>query len=281
MRNNADTQLSTQSSGKIGVSAMLLIVAVMIVGAFGACSKSESSTGTAGNGSGTTIVTKTVTKTTAREATGTVTSSTAKTETYITASSVAAATGNSDVSGADDTQGNQPGQEDPADKGDTGKWAQDINVTMNNDIVDQNIDLKGRTLIIGSWSTSSGLPVDAEGQTPQMIIWARRIKAAQEKYNFKAEFYIETGNSSTRYQENLITRTMAGIKLADIFRTATSYQFPLFVKNNIMVPLDEYIDYEAPMVKVNQYMYNGSYWMGRHYGISEWFGVASGSQIIL
>lgn len=64
---------------------------------------------------------------------------------------------------------------------------------------------------------------------------------------------------------------MSGVVLCDVFRTASSYQFPMFVKNNVIIPLDEYIDYEAPIFKNNSYLYYGSLWKGKHYGVTYQF----------
>ncbi len=132
-----------------------------------------------------------------------------------------------------------------------------------------DIDLGGRTVVIGGWATwVRDLYIDKEGNPAVCRIVDRRLKAAEEKYNFKRGYNIPTGGSNV-FKNEVVTKTLAGVKFADIVRTAASYDFASWVTQKIMLPLDEYIDYEAPIIKTNAVMYYGSLWKGRHYGIAE------------
>ncbi len=61
---------------------------------------------------------------------------------------------------------------------------------------------------------------------------------------------------------------MAGVKYCDIIQLNATYAYPTWILNNIIVPLDEYIDYESPIIRANSYMYYSSAWGGRHWGIT-------------
>ncbi len=70
------------------------------------------------------------------------------------------------------------------------------------------------------------------------------------------------------YEKTIINETLAGIVFADIIRVGSGFAYPNFVKQKLILPLDEYIDYSSPIVQANQYMVRSAYWMGRYYGIT-------------
>jgi hypothetical protein len=233
----------------------LIISGIMVTSMLCSCKKGEVKQNASISATKTLASTNTTAKTSAKTATQATTN---------------VKTGNKDISESDastavntenDVQKEQAGNTDEVE------WAQDVEISVGGELGENNFDLKGRTIHAACWGLSL-VPVDSPESTPDMVILARRIKAAEQKYNFKLEWYYDIGNSSVNYRKDIITKTMAGVLFADVFKTAASYDLPNNIKNNIIIPLDEYIDYEKPILKANTYMYSGSLWKGKHYGIT-------------
>lgn len=143
-------------------------------------------------------------------------------------------------------------------------WAEDIII----DAGEMSIDYEGKTIIIGTWNAGS-VPTDSQEQSPSSVVLARRQKALEEKYNCKIEWHVE---SHAVYLQSLINAALSGIKYVDAAHTAASFNLCTYIKQNIFLPLDDYIDYEAPIIKdANKYMYYGTLWKGKHYGIGASF----------
>ncbi len=246
-------------SSKIFKFTSLITAVIMTAVIFGACTKGGETTQTAS-------ATKSATATAAK--------TTAKATASASAAAVSASASASTAAAADATSagGETVVEEDTSTEIiSSGDWAQDVEIAKDIGIlVDDGTDLKGATVILGSW-TNIYNPVDTPEASPEFVIWARRLKAAEQKYNFKTELYVEPGFNSTKYRANMIQQAMSGVVIADIFRTASSYDFPSNVRNGVIVPIDEYVDFEAPIYKANAYMYNASYWKGRRYGVTYWF----------
>ncbi len=133
------------------------------------------------------------------------------------------------------------------------------------------IDLKGRIITCGGWDNFV-LPVyDATLVNAQREVWIKKMEAAQEKYNFKLQ--VTKMASSTVFNKELVTNTLAGIKYFDVFYTQSQMAFPAFVNQNLIIPLDEYIDYNLPIIKVNTVMNQGTLWKGKHYGVTQYVSV--------
>lgn len=247
--------------------AVVILVILILTSVLGACRKDSDGDSQSETKQASSSVAKTEAKTTAKSvatASGAA-SETANATTVATATSAAGASTEvvesiTEESTADDTTASQ-------NESQQSDWAQDIKVSGLEGIVDEGTDLKGATIVLGTWGERYN-PIDSPEALPELAIWARRLKAAEEKYNFKLELYVEPGQNSTNYRKNMIQQAMSGVVICDIFRTASSYDFPSNVKNKVIVPLDEYIDYEMPIFKSNKYLYNGSLWKGRHYGIT-------------
>ncbi len=73
--------------------------------------------------------------------------------------------------------------------------------------------------------------------------------------------------NGTLYYNSIINESMAGIKTADIMAVSSTRAIPELVSLGIMAPLDEYLDFESPLLKVCQHVYNGTMWKGKHYGL--------------
>lgn len=133
-------------------------------------------------------------------------------------------------------------------------------------IVKGNVDLGGATIQVHSL-TNAFFPADTPDKTPHYRTWIRFLNKAQEKYNCKFEFTAEPGSSATNMIQNLITASVSGIKYTDICRMLSSYQLPALIKSKAILPLNDYIDFETPIIKNNKYLYEGCKWEGVHYGI--------------
>ncbi|MDD5603541.1 MAG: extracellular solute-binding protein [Eubacteriales bacterium] len=238
-------------------SIAVILSALMIVSVIGACAKDDDTPAT----------TSAAAKTTASAAKTTVKASTAASASKTTAAAeTEGAAATQEIAQGDVTEEIAEETEGETSEGD---FAEDIKVTIGA-LVDPGTDLGGRTVTLGSWSASYWAE-DSPTAEPEMVIWMRRIRAAEQKYNFKYETYMEPGNNSTNYKKNMIQQAVSGVILADMFRTASSYDFPSNVRNNIIVPIDEWVDFENPIYKANAYMYNASTWKGRRYGVNVWF----------
>ncbi len=237
------------------ITTVALII-LMIISTLGACKKVEND-GTQASSSGT--KTATASKTTAKT-TGKVTT---KAETSTSESTIDTESGSKTSASGNNENDDQTEQ---VEKTEDDKWAQDVAVSVGGELGENNFDLKGRTIYAATWDPAQ-IPLDVPESTSEMVVLARRIKAAEQKYNFKMEWY-HTNKSSDKYRKEITTLSMAGVLFADFFRTATSFDFPNNIKTNIIIPLDEYIHYETPILKANSYMYYGSLWKGKHYGIT-------------
>ncbi len=134
-------------------------------------------------------------------------------------------------------------------------------------------DLGGKTITYAYW-TYTQLPTDVESasSTTLMVAVYKKIQAAEKKYNFKMEYkYVYPSGT---YTKELVNNTLAGVKFADIANSNSVNNFPGWVGSNMVIPLDEYIDYESPIIKANPYVYKGTLWGEKHYGISPYFQIA-------
>ncbi|MDD5604057.1 MAG: hypothetical protein PHG48_08320 [Eubacteriales bacterium] len=161
-------------------------------------------------------------------------------------------TDSGDVDVAEGTDGSETGSEPEPEKGFTAG----------------NIDFGGRTIVLSAWGAKL-LPRPADDPIPpiaELLLKYNQIKKAEEKYNFKMEYRVIP--NFTLYQNTIISETLAGMVFADIIRVGSGFAYPGFVKQKLILPLDEYIDYASPIVQANQYMVKSAYWMGRYYGIT-------------
>ncbi len=261
------TTIRATSMTTIRTASMLLAV-FMILGMslMGACSKSGD-TGTAaqtGTNKATAVSSGSAVKTTAKTAVNTATqgaSAASKTDSSTAAS----------AAGAETAGETEAGQNESAQEIDLS----DVQVDLKEEFTGEGntIDLGGKTVVVSHWEPTYFL-IDKPGNSPVNTIMVKRIAEAEKKYNFKIEWYTPAVRGTTYYINEFITKSMAGVKFADVISTYISYQFPYLVKNNLIVPLDQYIDYEKPIMKNNSFLYYGSLWNGKHYGIVRAYKVA-------
>jgi len=124
----------------------------------------------------------------------------------------------------------------------------------------EKIDLGGRTVVMSTWIDTT-LP-NPDPNTGRSYILYNRLKAAEKEYNFKLEYKIQATNYVNEIQQSVL----AGVSYADVAVMQTQQAFPVLVENNIIVPWDDYVDFENPVIKANPIMYQGLSWKGKHYG---------------
>ena len=91
------------------------------------------------------------------------------------------------------------------------------------------------------------------------------IKEAEEKYNCEIE--IKSSAAGAQFYTNMLNTVMAGLYFADISILQVVNVVPKFINNNIILPLDEYIDFNSDLIsRVTQ---QGSLWKGKYYGFRE------------
>jgi len=124
---------------------------------------------------------------------------------------------------------------------------------------EEAMNLKGRTLTISGYSALQ----PGSGNASEAV-QKKLIEIAQDKYNCKIEF-IQASQSSTTYAADLISANIAGVKFADIVKVSTVSHYLPLMKAKALIPLDEYVDFEAPIIKAFDYLYNLRYSDGKHY----------------
>ncbi len=217
-----------------------LISVLMVAGMLGACIKGEDSdTKASGNGTKTVTATATATKTAAKTTVKTNADSTVKSATSSASSAgnadstaISAVTGDNYIENDEENQTDEPAEDDS----DSGQAAEE-----------KTYDLKGRVI---------KLIYQAVGQMPEPNSVDKTIdtryklmKEAEKKFNCTFEF--EFINSWTTVQTKVEAAFMAGTYVADSFRYPISYALPSWEKMNLILPINDYIDYSQPKWKVS------------------------------
>ena len=87
------------------------------------------------------------------------------------------------------------------------------------------------------------------------------LKLAEKKYNCIFECYDDSNNTET-----LIPAQLAGIKLCDAMETTGNRVFPDMVLNKIIMPVDDYVDFESPLWSPTG-LSTASLLLGKHWGL--------------
>lgn len=149
----------------------------------------------------------------------------------------------------------QPVQED--DVPDTEPNPEDSNIN------EEGIDFKGQTIIIAA-NDATAIPVLGVSEAQDKKYYA--YSEALEKYNCKVEWKTSFSDYAG-YHNDFMNVTMAGLKFADIATLHGSYVFPNYVKNGLVIPLQDYIDESKKITfaGVTLSQYQGYDWLGQTY----------------
>ncbi len=206
----------------------VMISVLMAVNILTGCAKGRetTATGTAAKTSTAATAAKTTAKTTAKtSATNTAgTQSVGKTD----AEATAEGPGAGDGTGADATET------------DTGE---DL---TNPDISEiKTYDLKGRVLKLVTHSQTVLPYYDMNARGCQVL--SKLLEEAELKYNCKFEFEVVASETITK--TNLESSVLAGVYYADAVRLTRPNAFPKYEKENILLSLNDYIDFSQPVYK--------------------------------
>ncbi|MDD5603706.1 MAG: hypothetical protein PHG48_06475 [Eubacteriales bacterium] len=116
-------------------------------------------------------------------------------------------------------------------------------------------------------------------KSPLWIVFLDRVKAAEQKYNFKFEIRQPMITNGTVFNQTLVNEYMAGVKSADYIGLSSSSAMPGQFNLGLFTPLSDYLDYESPLFKVSDHIYKGTYWKGKHYGLRN--GLANNASCML
>jgi len=146
------------------------------------------------------------------------------------------------------------------DTSDSSSLESDESIIVNLDTVKQEdtFDMGGKTIILSTRQAS--VDYFTEASTP---VFNARMHAAEKKYNCK--FEIKQKYDGTTYNNLIKSNALAGTKYADISFTSTGTVFPEWVKLGLVVPIDDYIDFNLPIMQAFKRMSNGLLFKGKHY----------------
>ncbi len=239
-------------SGKL--TAVVLVI-FMIIAVAGACTKSGDDTQSSGSAvktataAKTTVAAKTASQTTAKSsASGTVSASAVKTSGSEATQTVSGSDESAAVS--DETETTEPG-----------------------DVAEEKvIDLGGRTITFSFHGTGA---LEGDPQNAAAGVMQYMIKQAEKKFNFKLEKY-NPASSTAEYTTKVVLQVLSGINVADIVTISTFSHYLPFLKSNVLLSLDDYIDFEEPIIKTYDFLYNFKF-RGKHYVMTPGPAVALGS----
>ncbi len=234
---------------KVGV---LIVATAMVISMLGACVRDEGDV-TSASGSGT----KTVS---AAKTTAAVTTSKITTQNVSASASASAITSATAENASSESLASPTSDEPYFVETESGEI---IDIVLDTVKGEDIFDLGGRTIILSCYGNIFNLSL-SEVNNP---VFRSRLKAAEKKYNFKFELDAHIMDMNA-WDREILSATIAGVKYADAIRTMSSVAFPTHIVRNIAVPLEDYLDFESPIMKVNQYQYNGTYFFGKHWGLT-------------
>lgn len=132
--------------------------------------------------------------------------------------------------------------------------------------VDQNMDLGGRTIkIVYDSSTSPGdPPTEAQlAENPKAAVRYNIIQNAMKKMNFNID-WVQVSNDTIL--SDYMNATAAGLKFADIIYSSPKRLFPTLPVKQLLVPIDNFIDFENDPLYNSDYFKSGTEFLGRRWG---------------
>lgn len=151
-----------------------------------------------------------------------------------------------------ETPGNQDVQPGGGDKGDTS----DEEIPETPGIFEEIIDLKGRVISMVSWWDTAPKP---DGNIWHAAVY-KSLMEAQEKFNFTFEFSIVS--PAAAMIQTVTSDVLAGLNTYDMVFSQAVQTFPALTKNNIIVPIDDYIDFNCELLRdvASTVEFNGKHW---------------------
>ncbi len=236
---------------------MSCIITLLLIGTvFGSCTKSNNqnatSTVTTTGITAKSAVAVSTSKTTATAATGTAKSSSTGGAAGTAAASAGAQATAGTVAEADITDGN-------------GADTQEPDRPVNEEAA---FDLGGRQVKMISWQVA-----DLNGDSPTSGSYAMAVysnnKVAELKYNYSMVFDKSYCMAAVKYHEKIMSEIMAGINPADIFTiNNANVEVLSFIKNNMVVCLNDYIDFEGDLYMKNHTWQSTTEYKGKIYGLT-------------
>jgi len=247
---------------------VFVIMAFFITGSFGACKKDNEDAQRieSSSKSSTTTIAKTTVKTVEQNAAST------KTATNQT-SSPGAATFKTDESSSGNDENLSKESLIEAEESEESTIVEvsekpliDVEATVDYAIDKTMFDLGGKTLTFTT-SVAWELPAPEDKAYGKMFVYVyRKLEEVQKKYNFKIEYKFLSNKSESAYITEFISNSLAGVKFADLLHISSNQAFPKIVEQGLILPLDDYIDFEHPLIKCNPIMYTANSYKGKHYG---------------
>ncbi|MDD5603101.1 MAG: extracellular solute-binding protein [Eubacteriales bacterium] len=226
-----------------GCGIMALVITIsMLAGLFEACEKQdEGGTQTSGQ-----TVTATAAKTTAK-ATSVSSASAVKT--------AVASTELRTVSAAPETETEALKTE--AIEEETTEEAATDNEEVKEEAV---MDLGGREVIITFHGTGQ---LEGDPQNAAAAVLQYMTEQAEKKYNFRVRKY-NPASSTAEYTTKVVLQVISGINVGDIVNISTFSHYLPFLTKEILLPLDDYINFEEPIIKAYNFLYNFKF-RDKHY----------------
>jgi len=137
--------------------------------------------------------------------------------------------------------------------------------------IDHNLDLNGRTIKIVYDTDINRSPGDPPSltelaQNPSSIIRYNIIEDAKKKMNFNIYWiYRSHDNIVYEYMETIA----AGKKYADIILTSTKRVFPILATKKLLVPMDNFINFDNDPIYNIGTMATGTEFLGRRWGFAK------------
>ena len=209
------------------VYALLLIVSMAFSSCLFGCRKSDEDTQAKGSGT---------------KATASAGKTAAKSMETTKGTSTGTASGSLSAGRTPSTSEQQGGNESEGEQEQSGS----DNSLPSEYAVEKTFDLQGRVIrVICSLKESLQWPV--EDGTRLGEVRTKMVKEAEEKFNCKFAFELFT--SWEQLQSDVENSVMAGVYYADVVRMQRTIAFPKWEKNNIILPLNDYIDFDQPVYK--------------------------------
>lgn len=121
---------------------------------------------------------------------------------------------------------------------------QDIGDLDENSVEEEILDFGGIDIVFFYPKNSAPNPDRNAAQTAYSIALCDRIADTEQKYNVKLSFVNYTG--STSYWEYIRQVALAGAFVGDVL-TCQASDIHLLVNNNVIIKLDNYIDFSSPL----------------------------------